>query len=99
MGEKPDQRVIHPPAFIVDSETLRAIVREAVSDVLIRVGVDTQEAEEIRKDMAYLRSWRETMDKVRDASLTTAIKWATLGLISAILLGLGVKLGFIKLPG
>lgn len=88
-----EQKVIHPPAFVVDTDTLRAIVREAVSDALIRVGVDAAEASDLRKDMLYLRSMRETTERIRQAGLTAAVKWATLALIGAVLVGIGIKLG------
>lgn len=92
------QKVVQPAAFVVDAETLRTIVREAVGDALVRYGLDGEDAKEVRVDLAYLRRWRTTMDQVRNESLAAAVKWATIALISAVLVGLGYKFGILRAP-
>lgn len=98
MSEEPTPHLIHPPAFVVDTDTLRSVVRDAVGDALERVGLDPKEAKEVRADLAYLRAWRTTMQKVKSESLAAAVKWATLAMISALIVGLGVKFGVVKIP-
>lgn len=82
---------------IADAEMLRIIVRDAVSDALIRVGLDTQHAEDTRADLMYLRQWRTTMETVRTQGVVAAVRWLILGLFALIVIGLGAKLG-IKPP-
>lgn len=94
--DKP-RNVIHPAAFVVDTETLRTVVREAVSDSLSQFGMFPSDAERVRADMIYLRQWREMMGTVKQAGLTAAVKWITLAMIALLLLGLGAKFG-LKLP-
>lgn len=83
---------------VADADTLRLIVREAVGDALIRVGLDTENADATRRDLAYLRQWRVTMETVRTEGLVVATKWVVTGLFVLIVIGFGVKLG-VKLPG
>lgn len=62
---------------------VKKIVAEAVAETLLTLGIDTSDPVALQKDMAHLRSWRESIATVKKQSLVTAV-----GIIVAGVLGL-----------
>lgn len=79
-----------------DTDTLRRLIREEMTDVLSGVGIHTDDAVATRADMAHLRAWREATEKIKDAGLAATVKWFVVAVLGLIAVGLAVKFG---LPG
>lgn len=62
---------------------IKKIVSDTVAETLLKMGLDTKDPMSLQKDMAHLRSWRESMETVKRQSIITAI-----GIIVAGVLGL-----------
>lgn len=62
---------------------LKKIVSEAVSETLLKLGIDASDPVELQKDMAHLRAWRESVATVKQQGLVTAV-----GILVAGVLGL-----------
>lgn len=67
---------------IVDDVAKQA-AKEAVKEIFLTLGIKTDDALEVQKDMQHLREWRESVATVKRQSLMTAI-----GIITAGILGL-----------
>jgi hypothetical protein len=67
---------------------LKKIVAEAVAETLLQLGIDASDPVEMQKDMAHLRSWRESVATVKQQGLITAIGVITVGMLGLIWLGL-----------
>jgi hypothetical protein len=63
---------------------LKKIVSEAVSETLLQLGIDASDPVEMQKDMAHLRSWRESVATVKQQGLITAVGIVVAGLIGLI---------------
>jgi len=63
---------------------LKKIVSEAVSETLLQLGIDVSNPVEMQKDMAHLRSWRESVATVKQQGLITAVGIVVAGLIGLI---------------
>jgi hypothetical protein len=61
----------------------KVAAKEALSEMLITLGVDPDEPTEMQKDMAFVRSLRESSEAVKRQGLLTAI-----GILVAGVLGL-----------
>lgn len=75
---------------VVDSDELAQVVKDAVAEAFIAVGLDVKDPAAMQKDLAYLRTWRELMHKGGIKALMTAITFATLGIMAAVMSGLGI---------
>ena len=71
---------------------LQQVIGATVGATLERLGLDTKNAEETRRDMAHLRQWRETMETMRQQGFGEATKWAVRAGIAALLVGAGVMI-------
>lgn len=67
---------------LVDDVAKQA-AKEAVKEIFLTLGIKTDDALEVQKDMQHLRAWRESVATVKRQSLMTAI-----GIITAGVLGL-----------
>jgi len=65
---------------------LKKIVSEAVSETLLQLGIDVSNPVEMQKDMAHLRSWRESVATVKQQGLITAVGIVVAGLIGLVYL-------------
>ena len=72
---------------------LRAIVREAVVDTLMLMGVDAENPIEMQKDFQHLREWRGTVEAVKRRSLLTVAGILATGLVAAV--WVGIKSGLV----
>ncbi len=75
--------------LVVSEEALRRVVEESVHKAFAAVGLDADEPLEVQKDLAYLRTWRMLVQKGGTKAFLTAVGFITLGLLSAMLIGLG----------
>lgn len=66
---------------------LKKIVSEAVSETLLKLGIDASDPVELQKDMAHLRAWRESVATVKRQSLVTAVGIVIAGMLGLLWLG------------
>jgi hypothetical protein len=67
---------------------LKKIVAEAVAETLLQLGIDATDPVEMQKDMAHLRSWRESVATVKQQGLITAVGVLTVGLLGLLWMAL-----------
>jgi hypothetical protein len=73
------------------SALARAAAREAVGELLLALGVDSSQPHqvlEMQRDFAYVRSWRQSIELVRNKSLATAVLIVVTGFMGLIWLTL-----------
>jgi hypothetical protein len=70
---------------------VKRIISETVTETLLKLGVDTDDPVSFQKDMAHLRTWRESMETIRKQSLITAIGIVTAGVLGLIWMALTGK--------
>lgn len=85
---------------IVDERTLskeemQAIVREAVHQTLIQMGVDTTSPLEMQRDFQHLRDWRMAQEAIKRKGYLTMVSIFVTGITA--LLWIGFKDFFISL--
>lgn len=64
---------------LVSEAEIRKIVKDTVAETLTALGVDSENPIEFQKDMAHVRAWRNSTDKVKSQSLMAAVGVITLG--------------------
>ena len=57
----------------LSSEEVRVIVKEAVKETLVSIGVDVEDATEVQKDMAYIRQFRKGSQSLKGNIIRTII--------------------------
>lgn len=73
----------------------RQVVEEAVNAALNKLGIDTDNAEEVRAfrtDLTYLRNWRSLAEAVKKQGLITTVSIVTSALLTALFIGVGVMI-------
>ena len=68
---------------IVDDVAAKA-AKEAVKEIFLTLGIRTDDALEVQKDMQHLRAWRESVATVKRQSLLSAIGIITVGVLGVI---------------
>lgn len=58
--------------------------REAVREMMERLGVNINDYQETQQDFAHLRAWRMSMDAVKRQGLVVAVGIAVAGLIALV---------------
>ena len=66
----------------------RALIREAVRETFLMLGVTVDDPIEVQKDFQHLREWRNTTNSLKSKGLLTAIGIVTSGFLAAVWLGL-----------
>lgn len=77
------------PRTFTEAE-LKTIVKEAVKETLVQLGVDAADPIEMQRDFAHLRYWRESTDKAKQhgfIALIVILVTGTAGLIWAAIKG------------
>ncbi|MCR4332287.1 MAG: hypothetical protein NUV34_06225 [Sulfuricaulis sp.] len=69
--------------MMTEQET-RAIVREAVRETLISLGIDSDDHTGLQQDMAFLRSWRESTSAIKRQGLLTAVGVIVIGFLGLL---------------
>ena len=67
----------------------KVAAKEAVTDILEKLGVDTSDPHEARADFIYLRSWRETVQAVRRQAFLTTVGILVTGIVGLVWLSVG----------
>lgn len=85
---------------VIDKHTLsademRAIVKEAVHETLVQLGVDTSSPLEMQRDFQHLRDWRMAQETIRRKGYLTMMSIFVTGVLG--LLWIGFKDFFINL--
>jgi len=62
----------------------REAAREATKETLASLGINPDDRPGTQRDMAFLRSWRESSETVKRQSLITAVGVLTLGVLGLI---------------
>lgn len=68
-------------------EELREVVREAVHETLITMGVDPKNPVEMQRDFQHLREWRNTTGALKRHGLLVLLGIFVAGTVAAIWLG------------
>ena len=87
-------RVLGPDAHLVVSSIAKEAAAHAVPQVLEALGFDIDHPLEVQKDMAHLRRWRKTTDKMKENGFKTMASAFILGLLGLVVLGFKSKIGF-----
>lgn len=66
----------------------KAAATEAVHEAFQRLGVDIDDWTEVQRDMAFIRSWRESSEAVKRQGLLTAIGILVAGVLGLVWLAL-----------
>ena len=77
----------HEIRAIVDDVAKKA-AKEAVKEIFLTLGIRTDDALEVQRDMQHLREWRQSVATVKRQSLITAIGVITAGVIGLIWLAI-----------
>lgn len=62
----------------------KAAAKEALHEMFMALGVDTDDATEVQKDMAFIRNWRESSEAVKRQGMIAAIGVIVIGLLGLI---------------
>lgn len=65
----------------------RALIREAVRETFLMLGVKVDDPIEVQKDFQYLREWRTTTDSIKSKGLMTLMGILVSGLVAAAWVG------------
>lgn len=74
-------------------EEARALIREAVRETFLMLGVKVDDPIEVQKDFQHLRKWRTTTDSIKSKGLLTLVGIAVSGIAAAVWLGFKALLG------
>lgn len=69
-------------------EEARALIREAVRETFLMLGVKVDDPIEVQKDFQHLREWRSTTDSIKSKGMLTLVGIAVSSLAAAVWLGL-----------
>lgn len=69
-------------------EEARLLIREAVRETFLMLGVTVDDPIEVQKDFNHLREWRNTTESIKSKGLLTMIGVMASGALAAIWLGL-----------
>ena len=74
-------------------EEARALIREAVRETFLMLGVKVDDPIEVQKDFQHLREWRNTTESIKSKGLLTLVGIAGAGLVAAFWLGFKELIG------
>lgn len=77
----------------MDEKQMRAVVKEAVKETLISLGIDACNPMEMQQDFHFLRDVRQTAEKVKSKVPLAAVGVLVAALLGAVWLGLKELLG------
>ena len=75
------------------SEEARALIREAVRETFLMLGVKVDDPIEVQKDFQHLREWRSTTESVKAKGMLAIVGVVVSGLAAALWMGLKELLG------
>jgi hypothetical protein len=65
-------------------EVAHEAAREAVRDMMERLGLNPDDYRETQQDFAHLRAWRNSMDNVKRQTMVVSVGIAVAGLLALI---------------
>lgn len=68
-------------------EEARALIREAVRETFLMLGVKVDDPIEVQKDFQHLRDWRQTTESIKSKSITTVLGLMVAGAVGAFWVG------------
>lgn len=71
----------------------RALIREAVRETFLMLGVKVDDPIEVQKDFQHLREWRSTTESVKAKGMLAIVGVVVSGLAAALWMGLKELLG------
>lgn len=74
-------------------EEARALIREAVRETFLMLGVKVDDPIEVQKDFQHLREWRSTTESVKAKGMLAVVGVVVSGLAAALWMGLKELLG------
>lgn len=95
-----DPKIAKLGALPVTPEQIEAIAsraahqaaREATKEVLLQLGISTESPLEMQHDMQYLRTWRQSMDKLTTKGMLIVATFVITGLLALLVSGLKTML-------
>lgn len=81
-------RLGHKPTLQdLSSDETRELIREAVRETFLMLGVKIDDPIEVQKDFQHLRDWRTTTDSIKSKGLMTLMGIIVSGFVAAVWLG------------
>lgn len=74
-------------------EEARALIREAVRETFLMLGLKVDDPIEVQKDFQHLREWRSTTETLKRKTLLTMLGIVVSGMVGALALGIKEVLG------
>lgn len=71
---------------------LKALLQEAVTDALVKLGMDIEDPLEMQRDFQHLREWRVAVAAMRTKGVLTILGLILAGLAAAVVVGVKVIL-------
>lgn len=68
-------------------EEARALIREAVRETFLMLGVKVDDPIEVQKDFQHLREWRQTTESIKSKSILTVLGVMVTGACAALVVG------------
>jgi len=66
---------------------LKELLQEAVTDALVKLGMDIDDPLEMQRDFQHLRDWRVAVNSVQSKGMLTLVALLVSGLVAAIWVG------------
>lgn len=66
---------------------LKKIIENTVNTTLIQLGIDHDDPLEMQRDFMHLREWRQSMERMKNKSMATAIGIVIAGFCAALWMG------------
>lgn len=69
-------------------EEAHALIREAVRETFLMLGVKVDDPIEVQKDFQHLREWRNTTESIKSKGLLTVMGILVSGMLAALWVGI-----------
>lgn len=70
------------------TEEASALIREAVRETFLMLGVKVDDPIEVQKDFQHLREWRNTTESIKSKGLLTVMGILVSGMLAALWVGI-----------
>lgn len=71
----------------ISEETLRNIIQESCQEFMSTMGVTWKDPQEMQRDFAHLREWRETTESIKRKTFGAVVVIIVSGLASMVVMG------------
>jgi hypothetical protein len=69
------------------NEEVEAIVAKAVTETLVKLGIETGDYKEMQADFTHLRRWRKSVEQAQSYTFKAVVTTIAAGVMGAIWLG------------